>query len=220
MQELHFIPTPVSVTEGDGIFTVTRDITIVLPAAADNDDLFSVKRLQEGIIKYLGFHGSVEKRFTGKQSSSNITLLRADRDATWLPTDMPSLHQQGYHLRVTTDAILLIGADAAGLFYAVETLLQLLDQAGNAVPAIEITDYPALPNRGVMLDISRGKVPTVDTLLHIVDLLASWKINQFQLYIEHTFAWPSHPKIGKGYDPLTPGDIITIDKACAKRHIN
>ncbi|HEX2951467.1 MAG TPA: family 20 glycosylhydrolase, partial [Armatimonadota bacterium] len=47
-----------------------------------------------------------------------------------------------------------------------------------------------------------------------------WKINQFQLYIEHTFAWPSHPKIGKGYDPLTPGDIITIDKACAKRHIN
>ncbi len=89
--------------------------------------------------------------------------------------------------------MLLVGGDAPGLFYAAQTIAQLIYQAGRMLPLLTILDYPALPVRGVMLDVSRGKVPTLETLLEVVEVLASWKINQFQLYIEHAFHWPSHP---------------------------
>ena len=106
-----------------------------------------------------------------------------------------------------------------GLFYAVQTLVQLINQTGRTLPLLTITDYPALPVRGVMLDVSRGKVPTLDTLLEVVEVLATWKINQFQLYLEHAFYWPSHPSISRGYDPLTADDLLAVDAACAQRHI-
>ncbi|HEY3376269.1 MAG TPA: family 20 glycosylhydrolase, partial [Armatimonadota bacterium] len=143
-----------------------------------------------------------------------------DRDFAWLPDDLPTLAPQGYQIRITPEQVLLMGADAPGLFYAVQTFGQLLDQVGKNLPTLTITDAPVYPVRGVMLDVSRGKVPTVDTVLEIVAHLASWKINQFQLYIEHTFLWPSHPDIGKKYDALTPEDLLTIDAACADRHID
>ena len=54
---------------------------------------------------------------------------------------------------------------------------------------MKITDWPDYPQRGVMLDISRDKVPSMETLYQLIDLLASWKINQLQLYTEHTFAY-------------------------------
>lgn len=40
-----------------------------------------------------------------------------------------------------------------------------------------------------MLDVSRDKVPTMETMIKLIKMLASWKINQIQLYMEHTFAY-------------------------------
>ncbi|HMO65488.1 MAG TPA: ferric reductase-like transmembrane domain-containing protein, partial [Verrucomicrobiota bacterium] len=84
--------------------------------------------------------------------------------------------------------IVVRGADRAGVFYGVCTLRQLLRQFNNALPAGVIYDWPDFPARGFMLDISRDRVPTLRTLYDLVDRLASWKINQVQLYMEHTFA--------------------------------
>jgi len=58
-----------------------------------------------------------------------------------------------------------------------------------------------------MLDVSRGKVPTLPTLFGLVDGLAAHKYNQLQLYVEHTFQIASHPDISAGVDPLTTDDI-------------
>ena len=55
-----------------------------------------------------------------------------------------------------------------------------------------------------MLDISRDKVPTMPTLFALVDRLAEWKINQLQLYIEHTFAYRGHEEVWRNADPMTP----------------
>src|SRR5574340_319765 len=75
-----------------------------------------------------------------------------------------SLPAQGYRLRVGAAGVELIGADPAGLFYADATLSQLLRQSPRMLPAGEIEDWPDYPVRGVMLDISRDKVPTMRTL--------------------------------------------------------
>jgi hypothetical protein len=70
-----------------------------------------------------------------------------------------------------------------------------------------------------MLDISRRKVPTVDTLKHLVRELSHYKLNVLQLYTEHTFRFPRHPKIGAGCDSLTSQDILTLDAFCRQHHV-
>jgi len=64
-----------------------------------------------------------------------------------------------------------------------------------------------------MLDISRGRVPNVATLLTLLSHLADFKINEFQLYTEHTFAYRDYEPVWRGWGPLTGEDILQVDAA-------
>lgn len=66
-----------------------------------------------------------------------------------------------------------VASTPAGIFYAVQTLRQIAATAGAQWPLLRIDDAPALANRGVMLDISRNRVPTMQTLYTLVDLFAA-----------------------------------------------
>ncbi len=148
--------------------------------------------------------------------------------------------RESYLLTIGEQGPDLLAADRAGLFYGMMTLRQLLRQAGpeNAppaargagptgraarrgaparVPCLRIEDGPAYPVRGVMLDISRDRVPTMETLRRLVDLWAELKFNQVQLYMEHTFAYPSHPRVWADASPLTPQEVEELDRYCAAR---
>lgn len=70
-----------------------------------------------------------------------------------------------------------------------------------------------------MLDISRGKVPTLATLRTIVDIIASVKLNMLQLYMENTFAVPRHPRIGAGWGAMSPEDVKALDAYCRDRYV-
>src|SRR5581483_2674353 len=104
-------------------------------------------------------------------------------------------------------------------FYGVCTLIQIVEQCDMRLSAMHISDSPDFPNRGVMLDISRDKVPTMETLFELVDLLASWKVNQLQLYTEHTFAYRNHRVVWEHASPMTPQDILELDAYCRARYI-
>jgi hypothetical protein len=107
-------------------------------------------------------------------------------------------HAQGYILSATPAGIRIDADDEAGAFYARQTLAQLIRQSSDgAIPAMTIEDWPDFPVRGVMLDISRDKVPTMATLLSLIDLFAELKINQLQLYTEHTFAYAQYQRCGR-----------------------
>jgi hypothetical protein len=73
--------------------------------------------------------------------------------------------------------------------------------------------------RAYMLDISRDKVPTMGTLKLLVDLLARFDYNQFQLYTEHTFAYQNHKEVWQHASPMTPAEIRELDAYCAMRGI-
>ena len=75
-------------------------------------------------------------------------------------------------------------------------------------------------DRAYMLDISRDKVPTMGTLRLIVDLLAKFEYNQFQLYTEHTFAYSTHRDVWEAASPLTAEEIRELDAYCALRGID
>lgn len=132
-------------------------------------------------------------------------------------------NNQEYKIEISETSINLSGADMASLFYAKQTFLQLLEYCkyeNKALPCIVISDYPDFERRGFMLDVSRNKVPTMESLYYIIDLLASWKINELQLYTEHTFAYKNHKKVWEKYSPLTAEEIQELDKYCQQRYID
>jgi hypothetical protein len=140
------------------------------------------------------------------------SALRAVRDA--------SLPPQGYRVRVRPSGDCDVdAADAAGEAYARATLAQLSALHGGALPVGTVEDWPDLPVRGVMLDVSRDKVPTVATLRSLVDRLASWKVNQLQLYIEHTFAYSAHEEVWRAASPFTASEVRELDAYCRARHV-
>lgn len=137
-----------------------------------------------------------------------------------VPEDTVKTGEQGYVLRVREDGILLQAEDEAGFRYGLDTLRQALAQAGDRkLHCMEIHDSPTLKKRGLMLDISRGRVYTLDYLLELVDLLSVLRFNVFQLYVEHTFEFLSHPEISQGSDPLTAGDITALQARCREKGI-
>jgi hypothetical protein len=131
----------------------------------------------------------------------------------------PSLPAQGYELRIGEDAVRLMAPDDAGLFYGRATLEQLARLHDGQIPVGTVRDWPDFPVRGVMLDISRDKVPTMATLEALVDRLASWKVNQVQLYFEHTFAYRGREEVWGRASPLTAEEVAHLDAYCRARHV-
>jgi hypothetical protein len=101
-----------------------------------------------------------------------------------------------------------------GFRAAIATLRQLLREYGRRLPRMLIEDSPDFARRGVMLDISRGRVPNLRTLLGLVEDLADFKINEFQLYVEHTFAYRGYEQVWKGWGALTGAEIQQLDAHC------
>ena len=131
----------------------------------------------------------------------------------------PALPAQGYALSVSRDGIHIRHADAPGLRYARETLAQLRSQAGSSLPGLRIRDWPDFIVRGYMLDVSRDRVPTRATLEGLVDLLALVRINQLQLYTEHSFAYRDHETVWRDASPITPEDLRWLDSLCRDRGV-
>lgn len=139
----------------------------------------------------------------------------------------PSLPPQGYRLAVSADGVRLQAADAAGFRHGRATLAQLgtpaawptADPVEGGLWPCTIEDWPDLPVRGVMLDVSRDKVPTMATLRAIVDQLAAWKLNHLELYFEHTFATAGHEEVWRGADPYTAEDLLALQDYCAARGV-
>ena len=130
-----------------------------------------------------------------------------------------ALPAQGYELQIDRSGVRLDGADDAGLFYGEATLGQLAQLHDGKLPTGVIRDHPDLPVRGVMLDISRDKVPTTASLHAMIERLASLKINQVQLYSEHTFAYQDHAEVHAAASPLDAQEIRELDAFCRARHV-
>ena len=70
-----------------------------------------------------------------------------------------------------------------------------------------------------MLDVSRCKVPTMESVFSLIDLLTELRINELQLYIEHTFAFSKHKEVWEHASPFTANEIQEIDRYCKDRFI-
>ncbi len=127
---------------------------------------------------------------------------------------------EGYVLTVNRAGVLVEYRETGGLRAAAATLRQLFRECGRRLPCLKIRDWPDFPRRGVMLDISRGRVPKLTTLLELAEHLADFKINELQLYTEHTFAYRKYKSVWQNCGALTAAEIRTLDARCRELGID
>ncbi len=216
MPDLILLPRPHELTLTNGFYTIAEVRRIVLDGAPAQDLLFSAQRLQTALRVHANVEWSLAASEAGPAQEIGA-LLWVDPSRVAQP--------QGYELTITPNTVSLIAHDTAGIFYGVCTLVQILEQSNQltnqptALPCLHIADHPDFPARGVMLDISRDKVPTMDTLYALVEMLGSWKINQLQMYTEHTFSYRNHPDVWTDASPITEEEILELDAYCRRRFI-
>jgi len=127
------------------------------------------------------------------------------------------LAHEEYELEINNDIRIKAG-DAAGAFYAVQTLKQLFQH--NKLPCIYIKDRPDFKYRGFYHDITRGKVPKVETLKELIDRMAYFKLNSLQLYVEHTFKFKELEDVAERFGYITSDELKELDEYCKDRFID
>ena len=212
--QVGMFPTPAKCSMGKGVFHVNQ------------------KTVAEGIGEY------AVKLASGLRESMKALQL-SDKDAVGnrirldLKND-PKIKKDGYRLTVSPEEILLEASTESGLFYARETIMQLIRFHENEIPVLRIDDYPRYEWRGFMLDESRhffGK----EKVKQYLDIMASLKMNVFHWHLTDEPAWrmeiKRYPKlttvgaIGNYHDSTaaavfyTQDDIREIVAYAAERHI-
>jgi hexosaminidase len=180
---LSIVPQPVSVTRHDGAFALSPRTPVIV--ADSTRDLGN--RLADMLAPATGWRLAVR---TGPPTAGAI-VLRVDPSLTDLGTE-------GYRLDATRDRVTIRAAAAAGVFYGIQTLRQLLPpdilrQARVAnvawtVPAVSIVDVPRFAWRGAMLDVSRHFMPK-EFVRKFIDLLALHKMNTFHWHLTDDQGW-------------------------------
>lgn len=198
------LPRPQNFEFMDGFFRL-RENTVLIPG----EPLICKQWLMD-LEKYIENETGILVQ-VGTASVQDGNLIRLDL------TEHGSESKEAYELKIDDHSIVLRG-QKEGIYYGLKTLRQLITRYKNKLPAMKIKDEPAFPNRGWMIDITRGRVPKLEYLMEIVDIASDFKINMLQLYIEHTFMFDFTSEINLGKDGLRAEDILILDHYC-KEHM-
>ncbi|MFD0711918.1 glycoside hydrolase family 20 zincin-like fold domain-containing protein [Paenibacillus sp. GCM10027626] len=208
-EQLLLVPYPKHVKRSDSFFDIGRQVKISVPEAHKEQLYFTAQRLQQTIASTSQVQATI---VLGARGPLTPDIFFAPAAAA------PG--EEGYQLQIEPSAIRIHYGGPAGAFHAVSTLKQLLVQYGKRIPCMTIEDAPDFAARGFMFDVSRNKVPTMDTLFSVIDTMADMKLNQLQLYIEgFSFAYDTYPYVWETGTPMTGEEIMAVDRYCRERFI-
>ncbi len=173
---LPVIPKPTSLHRRAGTFEVIPDVSIRYTASDLAPEAFYLGDCLGGY-----YHLSPQIRQSSDTTEHGITLVLSKDDAH---------HAESYTLRIDNEHVIIEG-DRAGVFYGVQTLLQILPVRSSGklmIPALEIEDFPRFRWRGMHLDVSRHFFP-VEFIKKYIDLIAMYKMNVFHWHLTDDQGW-------------------------------
>lgn len=203
---MHIIPEPQHMDLLEGTYKIRFDHKIVVDGSCRQTAYEHAKLLQEELRGCMGYGPAVTR---GRSRKAAVTL-----------TTDSAIGEEAYRLEVGADGIRILGSTDRGLLYGVQTLRQIVRQTGACVPCMRIYDFPDIRNRGFYHDVTRGRIPTLSYLKGLADNLAFYKINQMQLYIEHSYLFEDLSEMWRDDTPLTAQDILELDAYCRTLHID
>lgn len=214
------IPAPRRLRPLGGAARLPAPVAIRIGMDAPLGALEAATRLRDA-LRARGIRAAVVATASAPAAGPGIHLGGFADPASWgIPAGTPS-PAEAYGLRARHDTIRVEGRSVAGLRHGIATLLQLVRVEGRSLttPSVAIADWPELRRRGVLLDISRWKVPSTRTIESIMDWMAGHKLNLLQLYSENNFAFRRYPTIGRGYGRLTGPEIRALDAFARSRGV-
>lgn len=187
------IPEPVNMQTGEGSFTLSRETAIIIQDKDDN--LHNIgNQLKETINSATGYGINIHSGVTSDITENAITLSLVS-DTTGLGND------EGYKLDVKQDRVSIQAATPGGIYYGMQTLLQLFppeiyqkdytlvpQNVEWTIPAVKVTDYPRFTYRGMHLDVARHFFP-VKFIKRYIDLMAMQKMNRFHWHLTEDQGW-------------------------------
>lgn len=179
------IPEPVSLVEKAGVYVLPDPITIVSPS--DKAMTFVNEYLRNKLSTATGRQVFVEERNT-RPAVRLVLNSKPDNQ----------IGNEGYTFSSSSEGVIIKANTPAGLFYGVQTFFQLLPpQIESAalvenihwqLPQVEITDYPRVGWRGMMLDVSRHFF-TVEEVKRFIDNMVKYKFNTFHWHLTDDEGW-------------------------------
>jgi hexosaminidase len=183
--QLNLLPVPVKSIRTAGYFTLQKEISIEAPSVKSLEP--TLQFLKQRLSIPTGYKVSINNQ----PSSASIKLILNQQ------TD-PLIGKEGYHLSVKANTVTLRANEAAGLFYGVQSLIQLLPAAIEnnklasattwKIPCVEITDYPRFGWRGLMFDVSRHFF-TKQEVKDFIDQMARYKFNVLHWHLTDDEGW-------------------------------
>ncbi len=175
------VPTPVSWEMLEGTFNITSETTIYADAGLDAE----VDLLAD--ILHAGLNSTGISR-NDVRVNANIRLrINADQ--------IDSQYPGGYTLLASPEALTITGADAAGVFYGIQSLRSMIPVEAFAspvqtiaIPAIRITDAPRFEYRGMHIDVARN-FHTKASILKVLDVMGHYKLNKFHFHLTDDEGW-------------------------------
>ncbi len=154
---------------------------------------------------------------TDGRIQSALGYFSLGADGTPLELSIGVCDDERYTIDIDEKKIRLTSNGPAGAFYAIQTLRQIF--ANEQVPCCFIEDAPDFKHRGFYHDVTRGKVPKVETIKKLIDEMAYYKLNSLQLYVEHTFEFKEFADsiVRTGY--LSASELREIDAYCREHFI-
>ncbi|PTL82327.1 beta-hexosaminidase [Vitiosangium sp. GDMCC 1.1324] len=205
------LPTPRRVKEGAGRVTLRGDVAIVHAPALAGEAAYLASALRDVLA------ASITTR--ADEGNARISLRL---DATLDIDGDGARDAEGYVLEVKDGRVSIIGADAAGVFYGIQTLRQLVPTETHvaairpggrhtelSLPEVSIADAPGFAYRGMHLDVARH-FQSKETIKKLLDVLAHFKINTFHFHLTDDEGWrveiPGIPELTRygarrGFDP-------------------
>jgi len=170
------IPAPVSLKKSAGEFVLSRETTLLADSVTNKAVVFLRDYLQNKAMLKVKLKPNV-----GKGAANSIVLTSKGAD---------NLPEGGYNLTITPQQVTVTGK-GAGLFYGIQSLIQLIPADKGAVaklPCLQIDDYPRFGYRGLMLDVGRHFF-SVEFVKKYIDLMAAYKLNNFHWHLTDDQGW-------------------------------
>jgi hexosaminidase len=203
-QELNLIPAPKQILVKPGSFEFSNDLYVKAKSLKNVgwEDFAALLQTETGV-----------KPLSDKAGGNKYIRIQKRRIKGMK-------NPEGYRLRIEPERITITAPAEAGIFYAIQTLSQLVSAnlTGHSIPCLDILDYPDIPIRGWQDDISRGPIPTLDFLKKEVRTLAGFKLNAMTLYTENVFRFKKHPDLAPD-DGITEEQIAELSKYAAGYHV-
>jgi hexosaminidase len=204
-KDINIIPRPLNLEQSGGYFPLKSSAVFVTPV---NSDLEKIALFFSGKIK---ISSGINMNVVTEKPSTDYILLEFDPEL--------SLNDEGYLLDVTKEHVSIRAKTAKGIFYGMQTMMQLLppeiersETIANIkwnIPCVHIQDAPRFSWRGILLDAGRHFI-SVDFIKKQLDVWAMLKINKFHWHLTEDQGWrieiKKYPKLTSIGSKRTEGD--------------